>query len=101
MYSIQSLWTAAHLRLPITYVIINNRSYRIIKERLLAMRGTDAFVAMDMNDPPIDFAGLAKNMGMSSQTVTDPTQLSAVLKAAMASGVPNLVEVIVAKGFGE
>jgi len=44
---------------------------------------------------------LAKNMGMSSQTVTDPTQLSAVLKAAMASGVPNLVEVIVAKGFGE
>jgi hypothetical protein len=27
--------------------------------------------------------------------------LSAVLKAAMASGVPNLVEVIVAKGFGE
>jgi benzoylformate decarboxylase len=101
MYSIQSLWTAAHLRLPITYVIINNRSYRIIKERLLAMRGTDAFVAMDMNDPPIDFAGLAKNMGMSSQTVTDPAQLSAVLKAAMASGVPNLVEVIVSKGFGE
>lgn len=101
MYSIQSLWTAAHLRLPITYVIINNRSYRIIKERLLAMRGTDAFVAMDMNDPPIDFAGLAKNMGMSSQTVTDPTHLSAVLKAAMASGVPNLVEVIVSKGFGE
>lgn len=101
MYSIQSLWTAAHLKLNITYVIINNRSYRIIKERLLAMRGTDDFVAMDMTDPAIDFAGVAKSMGMPSQLVTDPTQLAVVLKAAMASGGPNLVEVIVSRGFGE
>jgi len=101
MYSIQSLWTAAHLKLNITYVIINNRSYRIIKERLLAMRGTDDFVAMDMDNPAIDFAGVAKSMGMPSQVVTDPTQLAAVLKAAMASGGPNLVEVIVSRGFGE
>jgi thiamine pyrophosphate-dependent acetolactate synthase large subunit-like protein len=33
--------------------------------------------------------------------VTDPTTLAAVLKAAMASGSPNLVEVIVSRGFGE
>ena len=101
MYSIQSLWTAAHLKLNITYVIINNRSYRIIKERLLAMRGTDDFVAMDMDNPAIDFAGVAKSMGMPSQLVTDPTMLADVLKAAMASGGPNLVEVIVSRGFGE
>ncbi len=101
MYSIQSLWTAAHLKLNITYVIINNRSYRIIKERLLAMRGTDDFVAMDMNDPAIDFAGVAKSMGMSSQVVTDPTQIAGVLQAAMASPGPQLVEVIVSRGFGE
>jgi benzoylformate decarboxylase len=101
MYSIQSLWTAAHLKLNITYVIINNRSYRIIKERLLAMRGTDDFVAMDMDNPAIDFAGLAKSMGMPSQVVTDPTKLADVLKATMASGGPNLVEVIVSRGFGE
>ena len=101
MYSIQSLWTAAHLKLNITYVIINNRSYRIIKERLLAMRGTDDFVAMDMDNPAIDFAGVAKSMGMPSQVVTDPTQLAEVLKTAMASGGPNLVEVIVSRGFGE
>jgi benzoylformate decarboxylase len=101
MYSIQSLWTAAHLKLNITYVIINNRSYRIIKERLLAMRGTDDFVAMDMDNPAIDFAGVAKSMGMPSQLVTDPTKLADVLKAAMANGGPNLVEVIVSRGFGE
>ena len=34
MYSIQALWTAAHLKLPITYVIANNGGYRIIKQRL-------------------------------------------------------------------
>jgi benzoylformate decarboxylase len=100
MYGIQALWTAAHLRLPITYVIINNRSYRIIKERLLAMRGTDQFVAMDMNDPAIDFVGVAQGMGMKAQRITDPAQLADALKAAIASGVPNLVEVIVADGFG-
>jgi benzoylformate decarboxylase len=101
MYSIQSLWTAAHLKLNITYVIINNRSYRIIKERLLAMRGTDDFVAMDMNNPAIDFAGLAKSLGMSSSVVTDPTQIASALQSALTSGGPSLVEVIVARGFGE
>lgn len=99
MYGIQALWTAAHLKLPITYVIINNRSYRIIKERLLAMRGTDAFVAMDMNDPAIDFVGVAKGLGLDAHRVTDPASISDVLKAAIASGKPTLVEVIVADGF--
>ena len=99
MYGIQALWTAAHLKLPITYVIINNRSYRIIKERLMAMRGTDAFVAMDMNDPAIDFVGVAKGMGMDAHSVTDPTKLADVLTAAIASGKPTLVEVVVADGF--
>jgi benzoylformate decarboxylase len=70
--------------------------------RQILPHGFESFSLMTgCDNGPIDFAGLAKNMGMSSQTVTDPTQLSAVLKAAMASGVPNLVEVIVSKGFGE
>ena len=99
MYGIQALWTAAHLKLPITYVIINNRSYRIIKERLMAMRGTDQFVAMDMNDPAIDFVGVAQGLGMQAVRVTDPALLTETLQAAIASGRPNLVEVVVADGF--
>lgn len=101
MYGIQALWTAAHLKLPITYVIVNNRSYRIIKERLLSMRGTDQFVAMDMNDPAIDFVGVARGLGMNAQCITEPAALADTLRAAMASGKPNLVEVIVSRGFGE
>ena len=45
MYSIQALWTAAHLKLPLTYVIPNNGGYRILKQRLLAFHGDDRFVA--------------------------------------------------------
>src|SRR5581483_1748761 len=41
MYSIQSLWTAAHHKLPLNVVIANNGGYRIIKQRLLAFHGDD------------------------------------------------------------
>ena len=55
MYSIQALWTAAHQTLPITYVICNNASYRILKERLAAGFDNENFVGMDLRDPAIDF----------------------------------------------
>jgi benzoylformate decarboxylase len=100
MYGIQALWTAAHLRLPITYVLINNRSYRIIKERLLAGRKSDRFVAMDMKDPPIDFVSVARGLGLTARCVTDPHDIASALRDAIASGVPNLIEVIVDDGFG-
>ena len=100
LYCIQALWTAAHLKLPITYVIINNRSYRIIKERLVAGRHTDRFVAMDLKNPSIDFVGLAQGLGLKACRVTDPHALDGVLRDAIASGAPNLVEVVVADGFG-
>jgi benzoylformate decarboxylase len=100
MYGIQALWTAAHLKLPITYVIINNRSYRILKERLVASRKSDRFMAMDLRDPAIDFVGLARGLGLSAVRVAEPAQLAAVLKDAIASGRPNVIEVIVEDGFG-
>ena len=60
MYSIQALWTAANLKRPITYVICNDRSYRILKERLVSMRGTEKFLGMDLRDPEIDFVALSQ-----------------------------------------
>ena len=100
MYGIQGLWSAAHLRLPICYVIVNNRSYRIIKERLLAFRKTDRFVAMDLRDPALDYVSLAHGMGLKARRISDPTELASALREAIASGEPNLLEVIVADGFG-
>lgn len=100
MYTIQALWTAAHLKLPITYVILNNRGYRIIKERLVANRGSERFVGMDLKEPEIDFVGIARGFGMAAQRVDEPHSIKPRLEAAIASGVPNLVEVMVDDGFG-
>lgn len=100
MYGIQALWTAAHLKLPITYVITNNRSYRILKERLVSMRGSDRFVGMDLRDPAIDFTGLAQSMGVPARRITEPQDFAPAMREAMASGAPRLIEVMVADGFG-
>jgi len=100
MYGVQALWTAAHLKLPITYVIANNRSYRILKERLVSMRSTDRFTGMDIRDPEIDFTGLARSLGVAAQRVTDPEGIVPALREALQSGRPRLIEVMVADGFG-
>jgi benzoylformate decarboxylase len=100
MYSIQALWTAAHHRLPITYVIPNNRSYRILKERLVSFRKTDKFIGMDMDDPAIDFVGLAESMGVPARRITDPQDVGPALRESVQSGGPRLLDVSVANGFG-
>jgi benzoylformate decarboxylase len=100
MYGIQGLWTAAHHRLPITYIIANNRGYRIIKERLVSFRKTDRFTGMDLRDPDIDFVSLGESFGLAARRVTDPQDIAPALREAFASGRPNLVDIRVADGFG-
>ncbi len=100
MYGIQGLWTAAHFRLPITFVICNNRGYRIIKERLRSFRGTDRFVGMDFREPELDFVHVAQGFGLPARRVTDPQDIAPALREAFASGKPSLLDVRVADGFG-
>ena len=100
MYSIQGLWTAAHLGLPITYVIANNRGYRIIKERLVSFRKSDQFTGMDIREPELDFVALARSMGLTARRVAEPQDIAPALREAFASGKPNLLDVRVADGFG-
>jgi len=100
MYSIQALWTAAHMKLPITYVIPNNRGYRILKERLKSMRGTERFIGMDIREPDIDFVALAQSMGVSARRIVDPAEVGPAVQQSMQGGGPSLLEVRVADGFG-
>jgi benzoylformate decarboxylase len=100
MYGIQGLWTAAHLKLPITYIIANNRGYRIIKERLVSFRKTDKFTGMDIREPDLDFVSMGKSFGLEARRVTDPQDIGTALREAFASGKPNLVDIRVADGFG-
>ena len=95
MYSIQALWTAAHHKLPLTVVIINNGGYRIIKQRLLAFHGDDHYVGMDFADPKVDFVGLAKSLGMEATRITEPGDIAPALKSAFGRPGAKLIEVVV------
>jgi benzoylformate decarboxylase len=95
MYSIQALWTAAHHKLPLTVVIVNNGGYRIIKQRLLAFHQDDHFVGMDFVDPPVDFSGLAKALGLEAIRITKSDDLASTLKSAFGRPGTKLIEVMV------
>jgi benzoylformate decarboxylase len=95
MYSIQALWTAAHHKLPLTVVIVNNGGYRIIKQRLLAFHGDDHYVGMDFADPPVDFTGMAKSLGLEAMRITAPKDLKAALSSAFRRPGAKLIEVVV------
>jgi benzoylformate decarboxylase len=95
MYSIQALWTAANHKLPLTFIIVNNGGYRIIKQRLLAFHGDDNYIGMDFVDPPVDFAGMAKSLGLESMRITDPGELKSALSSAFSRPGAKLIEVMV------
>ena len=95
MYSIQALWTAAHHRLPLSVVIVNNGGYRIIKQRLLSFHGDDNYIGMDFADPAVDFAGLARSLGCEALRISDPSELQPVLTDAFRRPGAKLIEVMV------
>ena len=95
MYSIQALWTAAHHKLPLSVVIVNNGGYRIIKQRLLAFHGDDHYVGMDFIDPPVDFTGMAKSLGLEALRITEAKNLKPALSSAFRRPGAKLIEVVV------
>jgi len=97
MYTIQSLWTAAHDGIAVVFVICNNASYRILKQRTLALKGfaaeDDRYIAMDLVNPALDFVGLARSLGVPGETVEKTPDIAAALARGLASGGPYLVDV--------
>jgi thiamine pyrophosphate-dependent acetolactate synthase large subunit-like protein len=48
-----------------------------------------------LDNPVINFSMLAQSMGVKGETVKSPEDLSGVLKTAINSGEPRLIEVFV------
>ncbi|MDR7378855.1 benzoylformate decarboxylase [Rhodoferax ferrireducens] len=96
LYSIQALWSAAQLKLAITFIILKNRRYAALQEfaPTFGFQAGDTLQGTDL--PEIDFTALARGQGCDAVTVSDPAQLALVLREALASPRPILVEVGVA-----
>jgi benzoylformate decarboxylase len=93
MYSIQALWTAARLRLPITFIIINNRRYAALQEfaSTFGFKPEDPLVGTAL--PDLDFVALARGHAVRGVRVEDPATLHDVLREALASPEPILVDI--------
>jgi len=83
---------------PISFVVINNREYNILKKFMrsqshYASARANRFIAMDIVDPTIDFLALAGSMGLPAYRVDRAADIAPALEAAISSRVPNLIEI--------
>ncbi|MBV9119316.1 MAG: thiamine pyrophosphate-binding protein, partial [Chloroflexi bacterium] len=98
-----AIWTAAHHQIPLLFVIANNRSYyndEEHQERVALTRGRpveNRWIGQRIDDPPVDFAGLARDLGAAGfGPVADPDDLAGAFNGAleaMRDGQPALVDV--------
>jgi benzoylformate decarboxylase len=103
MYTIQALWTAAHDRIPVVFVILNNTSYRILKQRLHALRGhaeqVDAYVGMELVDPAVDFVSLARSLGVAAERAKTVHEATDLVAQGLNSNASLLIDVALDRAF--
>ncbi|MEM8769840.1 MAG: thiamine pyrophosphate-dependent enzyme, partial [Pseudomonadota bacterium] len=101
MYSIQALWTAAHHQLPVIFVILSNREYRVLKHNLDIYRArfdvgsNKPYPHMDLGNPTLGFPELARGMGVPGETVTEPEVIAEAMGRALATDGPYLLEIVI------
>jgi thiamine pyrophosphate-dependent acetolactate synthase large subunit-like protein len=98
------LWTAAHERIPLLYIVHNNRGYHmeIMQMQVIAnrrQRGIDrVHIGCNIDDPNIDYAMMAKSMGVYAEgPIDNPNDLGPALRRALAvvrKGQPALIDVV-------
>ncbi|MBM3515443.1 MAG: thiamine pyrophosphate-binding protein, partial [Alphaproteobacteria bacterium] len=104
MYVPGAVWTCVHHKIPLLTVMHNNRAYHQELMHLQRMgnrrqRGVDrAWIGNRISDPHIDYATLARSMGMWAEgPIEKPNELAGALKRALAvvkRGEPALVDVV-------
>ena len=96
-YGITALWTAAAYKLPVTFLVLRNEEYMILKwfaelEQAKGLPGLDL--------PGLDVAAIASAYGVSSREVASSEELTEALREDIAvQDGPRLVQVPVASGM--
>ena len=105
LYSSSALWTAAHSKIPLLVVMLNNRSYHNDEEHnrfISEERGRSdesSRIGIKLEDPAIDFAKLAGSFGIRASSAVDDTD---ALRQELSKGIsvvergePYLIDVLI------
>jgi benzoylformate decarboxylase len=95
-YAVQSFWTAAAYKVPVTFLVLRNEEYAILKFFSLLEEIPNA-PGLDL--PALDTAAVAAGYGVNTSRASDAEELGVQLRRAMASDAPEVVEVQVAPGM--
>ncbi|HEY7267960.1 MAG TPA: benzoylformate decarboxylase [Solirubrobacterales bacterium] len=95
-YAITGFWSAAAYDVPVTFLVLRNEEYSILKwfaniEEVQGAPGLDL--------PALEVATVAEAYGVSSRSVSARDELHEALESSIGSGKPQLVEVPVAPGM--
>lgn len=95
LYSIQALYSAAQLDLPVTFLILNNGRYAALQDfaPVFGYGPNDKPAGTDL--PGIDFLLLSRGQGVPAERVERPGDLAEALRTAFAAPGPNLIDIVV------
>ena len=95
MYSVQSLWTQAREKLPVTTILLSNRKYQILigeYSGVGANPGPTAMNMLDLGNPSLDWVKLANGMGVEAAPAATLEACADLLAQSMSRPGPFLIE---------
>jgi benzoylformate decarboxylase len=96
-YGITALWSAVAYKVPVTFLVLRNQEYMILKW-FAALEQVSGAPGLDL--PGLDVAAVAAAYGMEARSVDGREELTEALRAAIAiDDRPSLVQVPVASGM--
>jgi benzoylformate decarboxylase len=103
LFGIQGLWSAAHYRLPVTFVVCNNGHYQILKAGArgfgLPAAQQGKFAGLDLRPPSVDMVALAQSLGVAAVRIDEPGELAQQVAASLAGSEPRLFDVAIQPGL--
>jgi benzoylformate decarboxylase len=96
-YGITALWSALAYKAPVTFLVLRNEEYMILKW-FAQFEQVEGAPGLDL--PGLDVAAVATGYGMSAQQVSGREELTEALRTAIgADDGPRLIQVPVASGM--
>ncbi len=95
LYTIQSLWTQAREKLPVTTVILSNRKYQILIAEygnVGANPGPTAMNMLDLGNPDLDWVKIANGLGVEAASCATLQDCAALMLQSFKSTQPFLIE---------